>query len=131
MPASRNATAWIIGNDYKSIKVKVAYICSILRFYLKQFARIRGKSAIVEPYLRRTSHLKQLPARNWSAQVNTNSHPPTAKIYQFPQKTSANARAAREALMREAPSVEFGSGWYHEAAVQADNARITRRPRPV
>ena len=58
--------------------------------------------------------------------MNTNAQPPTAKIYQFPRKISANAgREAKLAADRQQalPSVEFGSGWYHEAAVQADRIR--------
>lgn len=59
--------------------------------------------------------------------MNTNSRPPTAKIYQFPCKTSASPNrsnremmTARDDRLRAAPSVEFGSGWYHDAAVQAE-----------
>ncbi|MGD0562306.1 MAG: DUF2735 domain-containing protein [Roseiarcus sp.] len=62
--------------------------------------------------------------------MNTNSRPPTAKIYQFPRKTSAGAgapsREIKPALhqpQRAAPSFEFGGGWYHEAAIQAECAR--------
>jgi hypothetical protein len=64
--------------------------------------------------------------------MNTNSHPPSAKIYQFPRKTSASASASsrepRTTLdhrLRAVPNVEFGSGWYHEAAVQAEWTRKT------
>jgi hypothetical protein len=54
----------------------------------------------------------------------------SAKIYQFPRKISGSGagnrqiekpgsdlRASRVAI------VESGSGWYHEAAVQAERAR--------
>ena len=60
----------------------------------------------------------------------TNSRPASAKIYQFPRKTSANAgessretRAAIDHRGQSVPTVEFGSGWYHEAAVQAELIR--------
>jgi uncharacterized protein DUF2735 len=52
---------------------------------------------------------------------------PTAKIYQFPRRPQAKAGVmAREALFasdrwpRAFPAVECGSGWYHEAAIQAE-----------
>jgi Protein of unknown function (DUF2735) len=62
--------------------------------------------------------------------MDTNSRPPTAKIYQFPRSSSANrARSAQRIAAapdpQSFPSVEFGSGWYHEAAVQAD---LPRKP---
>ena len=60
----------------------------------------------------------------------TNSQPPSAKIYQFPRKASLNAAAsnrdiksAADLRARALPSVEFGSGWYHDAAMQADRPR--------
>jgi hypothetical protein len=59
--------------------------------------------------------------------MSTHSHLPSAKIYQFPRKTSANpsgaireVRSATDHRQRAVASVEFGSGWYHEAAVQAE-----------
>jgi hypothetical protein len=59
--------------------------------------------------------------------MHANERPPTAKIYQFPRKTAASSgqavrdpRAAADHRLRALPSVEFGSGWYHEAAVQAE-----------
>jgi hypothetical protein len=62
--------------------------------------------------------------------MHTTERPPTAKIYQFPRKTVVNAgaaardpRAAPDHRLRALPSVEFGSGWYHEAAVQAEYPR--------
>ena len=62
--------------------------------------------------------------------MNTNSQPPTAKIYQFPRKTSAipggtgrEIRVATDHRQRAVPNVDFGSGWYHEAAVQAESLR--------
>jgi Protein of unknown function (DUF2735) len=62
--------------------------------------------------------------------MNANARPPTAKIYQFPVKSSPTPRGsnpdARAVVDRGAamlPTVEFGSGWYHDAAVQADRAR--------
>lgn len=49
--------------------------------------------------------------------------PPTAKIYEFPKKPRASAgkqtttpQSARPDT--SFPMVEFGAGWYHEAAVE-------------
>jgi hypothetical protein len=58
----------------------------------------------------------------------TNSPPPSAKIYQFPRKISAKSAipatmSAADHRLRLAPSVEFGSGWYHDAAIQAERPR--------
>ena len=61
--------------------------------------------------------------------MSMNSHPHTAKIYQFPRKTSVNAGAARQGAPatdhrgQAVATVEFGSGWYHEAALQAERVR--------
>jgi hypothetical protein len=62
--------------------------------------------------------------------MNANSPPHTAKIYQFPRKTSAmpgshnrEMRLATDHRLRALPTVEFGSGWYHDAAVQAEWVR--------
>jgi Protein of unknown function (DUF2735) len=62
--------------------------------------------------------------------MNTNMRPPTAKIYQFPVKnsptlrgSSSEARTIGDRGVGALPTVEFGSGWYHDAAVQAERAR--------
>jgi hypothetical protein len=62
--------------------------------------------------------------------VNPNSDAPTATIYQFPLTSSADldkpgVRPAPAAERRQPPlpTVEFGSGWYHEAAMEADRPR--------
>jgi len=62
--------------------------------------------------------------------MNANARPPTAKIYHFPVKNSPTLRGlspdARTPVDRGAgalPTVEFGSGWYHDAAVRADRVR--------
>jgi hypothetical protein len=62
--------------------------------------------------------------------MSTNSGAPTAKIYRFPGTTSRNLdkpgrrqTSAAEGGQRPLPTVEFGSGWYHEAAVQAEAPR--------
>ena len=63
--------------------------------------------------------------------MTPNSQPPSAKIYQFPRKTHANVAAgggrsawsARDERALTLPTVEFGSGWYHDAAIQADRVR--------
>jgi hypothetical protein len=55
---------------------------------------------------------------------------PSAKIYQFPRKGQANYAAASRRVAAEtnprfeAPAaVECGSGWYHEAAIEAERPR--------
>ena len=58
------------------------------------------------------------------------SMPATAKIYQFPTKISANAghrarqpQSTPDHRALQLAAVEFGSGWYHEAALQAETVR--------
>jgi uncharacterized protein DUF2735 len=55
---------------------------------------------------------------------------PSAKIYQFPRKAQASFAASnRRAIVatnprfQAAPAVDFGSGWYHEAAIEAERPR--------
>ncbi len=62
--------------------------------------------------------------------MNTKSGAPTAKIYQFPKSTSGklDERGPRSPSSTERrdflpPPVEFGSGWYHQAAIDADIPR--------
>ena len=61
--------------------------------------------------------------------MNTYPRPPSAKIYQFPLRISANpGRSGRQIKSPDPrsqllPTVEFGSGWYHEAAINADTPR--------
>jgi hypothetical protein len=59
--------------------------------------------------------------------MNMNSPPTSAKIYQFPRKASGAAsreiKPTMDHRMRAVPTVDFGSGWYHEAAIQAERAR--------
>jgi hypothetical protein len=62
--------------------------------------------------------------------MGTNSRPPTAKIIPFPRKPSAppggagrDTSPAVDHRQRPVPAVEFGSGWYHEAAIQEDGGR--------
>ncbi len=50
---------------------------------------------------------------------------PTAKIYQFPKRpraASGNQHTANQSLPRDErfAAVEFGTGWYHQAAVDDD-----------
>ncbi len=49
---------------------------------------------------------------------------PSAKIYQFPRRPTprANVASHETAIGRagQTPRVEFGGGWYHEAAIQAE-----------
>ena len=61
--------------------------------------------------------------------MSANSPPNTAKIYQFPVKASRlrgagrESRSAMDRQLQLAPAVDFGSGWYHEAAIQAERLR--------
>jgi hypothetical protein len=62
--------------------------------------------------------------------MGENSRRPSAKIYQFPVKRAATSgganqdiRLAADARLRTLPAVEFGSGWYHDAAIQAETLR--------
>ncbi len=52
---------------------------------------------------------------------------PSAKIYPFPRRPLARAGTAGQPASPErapqAPRVEFGEGWYHEAAIQAERPR--------
>jgi hypothetical protein len=59
--------------------------------------------------------------------MSENSRRPSAKIYQFPIKAVARRGAmarditpAIDHRLQVVPTVDFGSGWYHEAAIQAD-----------
>jgi hypothetical protein len=61
--------------------------------------------------------------------MSKNSPPPSARIYQFPARGSARpgrplpASPSTPDPRLTVPAVEFGSGWYHDAAVQADTHR--------
>jgi len=62
--------------------------------------------------------------------MNTNSGAPTAKIYQFPATTQGKLdkrglrpTSATDRRQPPLPTVEFGSGWYHEAALEAEHPR--------
>ena len=62
--------------------------------------------------------------------MNTYPRAPSAKIYQFPLRISASPggsgrqiKSAPDRRPRPLPAVEFGSGWYHEAAIDAEAPR--------
>jgi hypothetical protein len=53
----------------------------------------------------------------------------TAKIYAFPvrKKSNANPRLSElEAEARKYSAPEYGSGWYHDAAIDANKVRGRR-----
>jgi hypothetical protein len=59
--------------------------------------------------------------------VGPNVRQETAKIYQFPRLIGANNPGLRQdhasapdSRLQTIPAVEMGSGWYHEAAIQAE-----------
>jgi hypothetical protein len=61
--------------------------------------------------------------------MSANSRAPSAKILPFVRKSPAkpaggsrDMKAARDEG-RAFATVEFGSGWYHEAAIQAETSR--------
>ena len=60
--------------------------------------------------------------------MDQNSSQTTAKIFQFPTRTAPNigravgGKAVADHAAPPFPRVEFGSGWYHEAAILADKA---------
>jgi uncharacterized protein DUF2735 len=61
--------------------------------------------------------------------MSTNPQAPSAKILPFARKSPARpggagreTRAMRDERLRAFATVEFGSGWYHEAAIQAEGA---------
>lgn len=51
----------------------------------------------------------------------------TAKIYAFPAWPKAKTQAARlarlEAEARSYPTIEYGSGWYHDQAIAEANRK--------
>lgn len=64
--------------------------------------------------------------------MNTNAPRETAKIYQFPRRTQTAGIGERRDLqwthaarMEGLLAVDFGSGWYHQAAV--DDAERGRK----
>ena len=59
--------------------------------------------------------------------MNINASRETAKILQFPRRTRAGAPGlgrdlswTAAAQLEPCPAVDFGSGWYHQAAVEDD-----------
>jgi hypothetical protein len=49
--------------------------------------------------------------------MRTQLHPPSAKIYAFPAGGRAGLKEA-QAPSEELAYAAFGSGWYHEAAIE-------------
>ena len=64
--------------------------------------------------------------------MNTDIPHGTAQIYEFPRRVAANDGLRRgdsrvvSLRLPQVATVEFGSGWYHEAAVQ--DANRVRKP---
>ena len=55
-----------------------------------------------------------------------NAQDGSATIYQFPQRGRFAVSAAREEVKTAAvvaPRVVFGSGWYHDEAIEAERTR--------
>ncbi len=59
--------------------------------------------------------------------MTTTSHRGSAKIYQFPVRGRAGRRSVNRAVAELAaarlPRVDFGSGWYHDAAIEEERSR--------
>jgi hypothetical protein len=62
--------------------------------------------------------------------VGPNVRQETAKIYQFPRRIGSNSvgipedhASAPDSRRQRSPAVEMGSGWYHEAAIEAERTR--------
>jgi hypothetical protein len=77
--------------------------------------------------------ISERPWNERNGTVGPNVRQETAKIYQFPRRVAANGAGFREVSASAAdlqpqplPAVEFGSGWYHQAAIDAER---TRKPR--
>ncbi len=73
---------------------------------------------------------KALALESGERVMNTNASPPSAKIYQFPVRPSPtragfgrDLRGLVDPRLLGFPVVDFGSGWYHEAAMKADTVR--------
>jgi uncharacterized protein DUF2735 len=64
--------------------------------------------------------------------MSTNTGRPTAVIYEFPIRNPRvsgfrhDDRTALDARQQRLPTVEFGSGWYHDAAIR--DAERPRKP---
>ena len=59
--------------------------------------------------------------------MNNDLHRETAKIYAFPSRAETSRRSVisqsapvADLLARRLPRTDFGSGWYHEAAMQEE-----------
>ena len=62
--------------------------------------------------------------------MTTTTHRDSATIYEFPLGGRASRSAARSLKPTEAPKraeVEYGSGWYHDAAVEEEYAAMLAR----
>jgi hypothetical protein len=64
------------------------------------------------------------PDSNGATTMNTNYTEGSATIYEFPTRVGVNAGAQNQIEPKAAQfeSARFGSGWYHEAAVGAEQA---------
>jgi hypothetical protein len=59
--------------------------------------------------------------------MTRNAESGSAKIYQFPARgrfaANSHAREGAKLTVLDAPSIAFGSGWYHDEAIEAERAR--------
>jgi hypothetical protein len=57
--------------------------------------------------------------------MSTNQEAATAKIFQFPARGRFAKAAPIDARLAvvDAPSIAFGSGWYHDEAIEAERTR--------
>jgi hypothetical protein len=56
--------------------------------------------------------------------MSTRQEGATAKVYQFPARGRFAKAAPVDAHLKvvDAPSIAFGSGWYHDEAIEAERA---------
>jgi hypothetical protein len=78
---------------------------------------------------RDVSAISECPTRK-EHPVGNDARQQSAKIYQFPQRGSANGSAlsrgsapAPDIRSQRAPAIMTASGWYHEAAIEAERTR--------
>ena len=63
--------------------------------------------------------------------MTTDTHRQSAKIYDFPaggRPKSSSAKALQQMAAPKLMEVEFGQCWYHDAAVDEEQAAISAKP---
>ena len=60
--------------------------------------------------------------------MTTDTHRQSAKIYNFPASGRSKSSSAKALPQMAAPKVEFGRCWYHDAAVDEEQAAMSAKP---